>query len=233
VPGHPDGQNYAIWRGPSFAASNAFSLSNSHPFTAQGQITNYASFVIYAAPTNPGGTTVTVNFYTDSTQTISLGGFSWTLPGNSLLHVTVPGLGNFCTVSITTSDVASATMFVAVYPTNTPVEAPSYAGPGNFVQGFNVNVPASSTITAVLPYVSEGKGYIFIADHNSTGHLTGRIVTTNAAGGSVARLIDWNTLSSFQAQEFVCPATPIRLEVDNTDAAAAHTVNYFLAVDGR
>jgi hypothetical protein len=233
VTGHPDDQAYASWRGPDFAASSGFPLSNGNPFQTQGFITNFASFAIFCAPTNPGGATVVVNFYTDDTLTIPVGGFSWAVPNGTLLHNVIPGLGNFVVIHITTTDAAANTMQIAVYPTNTPVGAPSYSGPANYVQGFNVNVAASSTVTALLPYVAAGKGYIFLADRLSTAHLTGRIVTVRADGTSQARLVDWNTLTPFQSQEFVAPGQALRVEVDNTDGAASHQVNYFCSVDGR
>jgi hypothetical protein len=233
VTGHPDDQAYASWRGPDFAAAGGFPLSNANPFTTQGFITNFASLALFCNISSPGGVQVSVNFYTDDTMAISVGGFSWAVPFGVLLHVIVPGLGNFVKVTITTTDLPVHNANIAVYPTNTPVAVAAYQGAGDYVQGFNVSVPASATVTALLPYVAGGAGYVFLADRNSTGHLTGRVVTVKADGTSQARLVDWNTLASFQSQEFAAPEQSIRVEVDNTDGAAAHTVNYFCSVGGR
>src|SRR5579864_5313138 len=101
--GHPDGQNYAIWRGPDFLASANFLLSSGNPFMAQGLITNYASLCINFACNVPNGATVVAQWFTDATEAIPIGSMTWLVPNGYALRVIVPGVGNFVTVSITTS----------------------------------------------------------------------------------------------------------------------------------
>lgn len=233
MPGHPDGQNYAIWRGPDFLVNTALGVSASVPLHVAGQVTNYASIFLTVNPTTCPDIVVSVKWYTDSTLTVLIKSHSWKVPLQTELSCIIPALGNFVTLDATTVSVPGGTVQVSLLPTNTPADAIRYLSTGNRVQRFQLSVPASSTVTDTLPEVVAGNGYIYIADPNTTAHLTGRIVTLDETGASVTRLISWNTLTAFQAQQFTTDAEALRVEVDNTDAAAPHVVNYYVSVDGR
>lgn len=229
--GHPDGQNYPIWRGPDFIANTAFPISASNPLAVQGGITNFASFVIFAAARAPQGVTVTVTFYTDATLSVSVGSFSWILPQNVSLHTIVPSLGNFVVINMTTADPNPLGMPVAVFPTNSPTSRPDYMAPGNFVEGTAVNVPQSSTLITKLPYLMTGDAYWYANDPNTTGKLQARFSLLNVGSAELATMDIQPTLTTVRGS-LVVPASPVAVVIQNTDAAAAHVVNFFAAVDG-
>lgn len=233
MPGHPDGQNYALWRGPNFIANPTFPLSNSNPCIVAGQVTNYSSLMFNLQCNVVGGVSIAIAYFTDQAMTNQVFAQGWVLPQNGVLNVILPIAGNYVQLTVTTPTVAATNTPISLYPTNTPTHKRSYLTTGNVIQGFNVSVPASSTITALLPFLAAGHGYVFISDRASSGHLTGRVVTVGQNGNAIARLIDYNTLVATQAQLFIAPEYMIRIEVDNSDAAAAHNVNYYLSADGR
>lgn len=233
MPGHPDGQNYAIWRGPDFFVSSGIHIDSTHNATAQGQVTNYASVYLNVDPQMVPGVTATLNWYSDSTLSLIVKTHLWKVPVGTKLGCIIPASGNFVIMTVTTSSVAGGNVAISMFPTNTPASSLRYLDTGNRVQQFNLSVPLSSTKTDILPFVCAGNGYIYIADRNSTAKLSGRIVTLDENANSVARIVSWNTLTAFQAQQFNTDAQPLRVEVDNTDGAAAHFVDYYVSVDGR
>src|SRR5712691_5421853 len=101
MPGYPDDQDYADWRGPLTAAQQ-FTVTIATPVTISDNITNFGSLLIRCtAPV--GGVSVILQFFTDSTLATQVGSMSWTVSGGALLLSVVPALGNFYTIQLTTS----------------------------------------------------------------------------------------------------------------------------------
>lgn len=233
MPGHPDGQNYAIWRAPDFFANTAIHVDSTHPAVGQGIVTNYASVFLNVLPVTCPNIIVDLDWYVDSTLAIHIKNQRWRVPLGSELGIIAPAAGNYAIMTASTTSVAGGTCNISMFPTNTPAQSPRYPNTGNRVQQFNFSVALSSTHVDLLPQIMAGNGYIYAADRNSTGKLTARLVTVDEIGNSLARLISWNTLTAFQAQQFTIDGQALRFEVDNTDAVAAHVVDYFVSVDGR
>jgi hypothetical protein len=231
--GHPDGQNYAIWRGPDFLASASFALSNANPFMAQGLITNFASLCINFAADLPAGATVVVQWFTDSTEAIPVGQVTWLVPNGYELHVIIPAIGSFVTVAITTTSVPAFNCPISVYPTNTSVGVTSYWAVGNFVQRSNVVIPAATTSQFNLPYIAEGNGYVYGIDPGATGHLQLSVRDYDQAGVLQGVIAQINTLAGPITQNFIAPAFAVAVTIQNTDGAVAHNCGFYLAIDGR
>lgn len=231
--GHPDGQNYAIWRGPDFNAAANFPLSNSNPFMAQGLITNFASLALNVAANVPNGITVVVQWFTDATETIPLGSMTWLVPTGYKLNVIVPAMGNFCTVAMTTSNVASVNCPLSVYPTNSSVGVTSYWNTGNFVQKVNQSIPANTTLQFNLPNVAEGSGYCMGIDPGSTGKLQLVVKAIDQSSSIQGIIAQINTLASPIVVNFIAPAMGVALTVLNTDVANPHACDFYIAIDGR
>jgi hypothetical protein len=231
--GHPDGQNYAIWRGPDFNAQATFMLSAATPFNAQGLITNFASLCINFAANVPLGGRVVVQWFTDATLAIPLGSMVWRVANGQSLNVIVPAVGNFVTVAITTTNVGAVGCPISVYPTNTSVGVTSYWSVGNFVQNPNVSIPASSVLKFQLPYVAEGSGYCMGIDPNATGHLQLKINFADETFTFLGVIGQINTLAGPVAIQFIANPNPIYVSIQNTDGAAAHACTFYCGVDGR
>lgn len=233
MPGHPDGQNYPIWRGPYFAAAAATHIDSTHPFMAQGLVTNFASLAIEVFCTIAAGVTVTLRWWTDSTKTIQIAQVTWILQQNQVMSVIVPALTNFAELDITTTDVAGGACTTAVAPTNTPVTNYEYQVVNNIISNFNFSVAASAVLVFPMPFIASGKGQFFFQDVNASGKLSFEIGIAGLTGGIIGGLV-FNPAPVTQAYgELILPDRPVVLEVINTDGVAAHNAGYQLSSMGR
>lgn len=233
MPGHPDGQNYAIWRGPDFFASSAQHVDSATPIVAQGLVTSYASLVVNANSAITGGITVTADWYTDATFAIRTVRQQWDLPTLMNLDAILPCLGNFVQVVISTTSVAGGSIPASIYPTNTPVDAPRYVSTKNILGGNAVVVPAATTLEFTLPAIGAGKGHVYFEDVTASTKLTAKVATLKIDSTQDRPLVNIpNPVTSFQS-DFNAPDLPVGIFIANGDGVAAHNCNYSLHIDGR
>lgn len=233
MPGHPDGQNYAIWRGTIFLANVTQAISNAAPINVQGQVTNFASLAINIAGGTAGGVTATVTWFTDQTATQQTAIQSWIIPAGCQLGVIVPCLGNFVKIQITTPTAPVTTIAVAIYPDNTPVSAPSYVWENGQIGQLALSIPAGGSTIVLMPQVMSGRGHYYFVDGTSSTHLSAHVITVTQAGAISTRLASaFAPFTVFQG-DFVVSGEPIGVLISNNDGAAAHLVDYALMLDGR
>jgi hypothetical protein len=233
TPGHPDWQTYATWRGPDFFAAAAWALSAANPAVAQGYVTNYSSLAVNVGCNNPGGMTVTVSWFTDATQAVGVGLRQWTLPNGFILSVIVPALANYVVFQAATSDAAAANDLISAYPANSQVSGYSFdtqkARIGNILE----SVAAGASNIRPLGRIAQGDAWVHVKDDTASTHLTFQIreMAANGALGSVV----WEAAAPVTIADarLVVTDVPLALDITNLDGAAAHTCDYYLAVDGR
>ena len=233
MPGHPDGQNYAIWRGPQFLASVSQGLNSVTPINASGQVTNFASLVLNVNGGSASGVTVTVSWFTDQTATLLLFNQVWNVPAGTQLSVIIPCVGNFVQVQITTPAVPIIHIAVSIYPTNTPVSAPRYFSVGNEVSGNFRSIAASTTVIASLPRIASGEGHFFLRDDVNSGKFNIAIGTLNLDGTFNIPMVTQDPLTTGFFGDLRCPDDPLGIFIQNLDGVAAHTLTYLFNVDGR
>lgn len=233
MPGHPDGQNYAIWRGPDFLATNAFNLSASNPCNVQGQVTNYASLIVNVFANNPGGIAVQVEFWTDSTLSIATLQLNWQLPQGVGLNVILPCLGNFVTAIITTPDVAATTSPISILPTNSVVQKPQYQTPGNRINSLTTSIPASTTVIIPMTWIAAGEAHVFFKDIAASGKLQYQVIEVAQNKTRAGTLFENDIPVTISQADMATSDVSIGMSITNTDAAAAHNAQYYLTVDAR
>ncbi len=233
MPGHPDGQNYAIWRGPNFIATGVAPLSSASPINAQGQVTNYASVMLNFAGAPVAGADVVVNFYTDSTLSRELTFFEWTVPPGADLHVLMPAIGNFVTLSIQTTNIAQQLCPVSMYPTNTPATRLEYPVVGNVNGNLNENIALNSSIIHTLPFIAAGKGHVHFSDVTASGKLSYQVVTLDHNGARDKILVSGNAPVTSVGTDFAAPDRALGISVNNADLAAVHAAEWSLHVDSK
>jgi hypothetical protein len=231
--GHLDFQDYSIWRGPDFLAAAAWPLSAANPAVFQGYVTNFASLAMNVNISNPGGALVTLSWFTDATLAIGVGLRQWILPNGFQFSVIVPALANYVVFQVTTTDVAATSDLISVYPTNSQVSGYVYdtqrARIGNILE----SVAAGASNTHPLGRIAQGDAWVHVKDDTSSTHLTFQIreMAANGVLGSVV----WEAAAPVTIADarLVVTDYPLALQITNLDGAAAHTCDYYFAVDGR
>jgi hypothetical protein len=231
--GHPDGQNYALWRGPDFFASQAAHVDSTHPIVAQGLITNFASVIINVlAPFTPG-VTVKVQFFTDATMTIQTWNFTWGVAPGRFLDMTVPAQGNFVKVTVTTTDPVGYSITIAIIPSNNIVPRVVYGDQNNATGNLLFSVGISATTVFPLPNLVAGKGWVYCQDVTSSGKISYAVATIDVNGAVVNNIIAVANPLIIDFHEFTAPDLCLALRVTNNDGVAAHNASAYINVIDR
>lgn len=230
--GHPDGQNYALWRGPNFVNVLNFPLSAANPLQVSGQVTNYASLIIDVFGNPVNGLSVLLEWFADTALTKSITNQGWDVCAGQSLEAIVPCIGNAVRITVSTTTVASTGTPISFFPTNTPAQNNQYFGTDNQVQGLSVSIPAGTFPTIRMPWVMQGQGHVYFRDVAASAHLTLNVITLNADGTRKSILQDAVQPVTGAAFDFTAPGEPIGLQIVNSDVVA-HTCHYFCAIDGR
>lgn len=232
MPGHPDGQSYAVWRGTPLFASASAPISNGNPIIVTGLITNFASIRIRASTSPANGMTINCQYFTDPTLTVPVGGYSWGVPNGMSLDVLAPALGNFVQVTVSTTTVAVFDIALAVLGMNVGVSAPTYPFANNDVSATTVSVAASSSVIVPLLFVMAGRAHFWWRDITSSGKLS-FFINALALNGVPGVGITTNAAPVTQVSgDFTIDATPLCVNISNSDTVA-HSAGYFLSIDGR
>lgn len=233
MPGHPDYQNYANWRGPLIASNTAWPLTQANPFTASAVVTNYASLCLDITTVNTQGANVNLTYYTDSAHTVAVGSQSWDISPNVELSVMVPVLGNFVILTITTVNPGAGNVSVLCFPTNTPVVSARYQHVGAHQHGTAVSVLALSTQQFVMPRIVEGPMTFFYRDRTTSNKLSFALFLANNDGSAGDRLYFDGPPATVQTVQLLGHNQPMLFQCNNTDTVTAHTFDFSWTVDGR
>jgi hypothetical protein len=218
--GYADFQASSIWRGTPLAAAN-YTVTSGSPILVQQDVTNFSSLSIHLNLNSGTGITVAVDFFTDSTLAVYCGQCLFTLaPAGTTLLATVPCLGNYAYINITTGQAGNQGITLTVIPTNLGAGRPAYPGCQNSVDGLAVSVGAGNSLVAVLPYVVEGNGEIFVQCGNA-GKSFNLEADAIAESGAILSNLFRETAVTGQAQgSFLAPAFAVQLLIKNNDVAA-------------
>lgn len=231
--GHPDGQNYALWRGPDFLAQLNQPINPANPVIVSGQVTNYASLIITMNAAIIGGFSVSVQWFIDSTMAIQTAIQAWTLAPTQTLNVILPCLGNYVKVSVTSPYGPGGVFPIAIYPTNSQVQAPKYTSIGNLIAGNVAVIAIGATDVLPLPAIASGRGHFFFRDETLSGKFSVGVISLKQDGTSDHTLAAQNPLNNTLYGDVNCPDIPMGLYIQNLDGAATHTITYSFHIDGR
>src|SRR5216683_755926 len=205
MPGHPDGQSYALWRGNALLSAQE-TVTNIAPFALDAIVTNFASLMVHVQAAANNGGAVTSQFYDDAAHTKFAGQFSWQL-WNCDLQATIPILGNYLHFTITTANAGNQVFTCYIAP-------------------FNVGVGAGATFTAQLPDIVAGLVYVSGFPADTSGKLQLEVDDLSAAGSGIAAIIPVQTFTVPFLMSTACGERVLALKIVNTDGAAAHSISY-------
>lgn len=229
--GYPDHQALPQWRGnPLFQGQ--YTITTAAPLVVSNWVTNWESLAIDLYCSTNIGCTLTVTFYTDSTQTTQCGTYTWVMTNSGVsLQVLVPCLGDWMVATLSSQQPSAQMGTLTLEPTNIAVTKPSYQQSGNYIAGKLVSINPAATLIVTLPFVVEGIGY-FRVECNTAGKSYDMTVDMLTEGNLTAATIDRLT-SVTGANKFVTlqiPALTATIQIRNDDVAA-QTYTYFFGVN--
>jgi hypothetical protein len=231
--GHPDYQGFAQWRGP-VVASGVQSTSIASPYTMAFYLTAYASLWLRVSGIS-ASMQVTVNFFTDQSETVLAGSVAWTVIGGTELDVLIPALANYAQIVVTTVTAGAQTFTIAALPSNVPATHCTYPITGNYVAQIDVTVAASSAQSFVFPFIAEGDGQVMIWPDDNSGKLQVQVdeLTISGAVQQHAIFTQLPTVAATQVFEFMANNSPMEVTIQNNDVAGPHSCKFLARILSR
>lgn len=222
--GHPDYQDYAIWRGPlTVDGFQTVSVGAGYTLTPNLNCTNFASVLLCITGITGAGITVAAGFAGGAVNTPSN---FWTLLPGQQLYVLLPAATNRFFLSITTAQAGTQHFNLLVAPTNTPATRITYLNQNNSMHDVSRTLAAGAAMSYVLPYVQEGEIEAMLQPQDTSGKLEMAVtglgengLAAYAANLQFAGLVPFQT----QAQRVLVGPDPVLIVVQNDDVANPHT----------
>src|SRR5216683_4682565 len=224
MPGHPDGQSYALWRGNALLSAQE-TVTNIAPFALDAIVTNFASLMVHVQAAANNGGAVTAQFFNDAGHTQLAGQFSWQM-WNCDLQVTVPILGNYLHFTITTTNAGNQVFTCYLAPSNVAVTRPVYTAGFNQSEGLGVAVAATVTSFFQLPDIVTGTVYLFANEKDAASKLVVFINELDATGAAVGALCSASLGTTEALLSTACGERVLQLGIFNSDGAASHSLDY-------
>lgn len=184
------------------------------------------------ADTITSGVQVNFLFFSDPLFGNQTGAWTLNLGGSSISRAIGPILGNYFQVNLHNATAGAATVVVRATPVNVQVARVVNLSDQNYISSGLTSVPASGTVTLMLPQVQAGQCWFWFSPADATGHLTANVVADAgyAAFGGPA-FIASNPVAEVD-RILGLPDLPMGVSVVNNDGAAAHSFRLALIPTG-
>lgn len=232
--GYPDDQAFTNATGPPIADNPAFSLVTGSPFTAAGFITNFQSARVRVVPSGTTiGATCTISYFADATLADLLGTYTWIIAPTGGLAAIVPTLGPYVQITVSTVSAVANNTAIQLTPMTAPCASVRYLAVGNDAVALNVSIAASGNAVITTPFVAEGPGYWYFNPRDNAAKLNAVMWDLSENGSRVSQLDQVQGAVAATNRPLMGAPRLLQLQVTNTDAAAAHSFDARICIDGR
>lgn len=229
ISGSPDFQGNLPWKSSNlFTGPNQVfpvGLTNTPVFAS---LSFSALQIKFVAPGGQGH--LKVHWFADAAGAFEVGQDAWPFNNSWFLLVSLPTEAPFFSIHVTNNGAASFTSICWAMLTNEPVTRPTYPVAQSVLYGNSVSVPASGTVTGKLGRYAKGRGHLHLNPNDGAGKLNALIQATDETGTVTGTILRALNFVSIVDQDFPHPDDMLQLVIVNTDAAAAHVLDYALFV---
>jgi hypothetical protein len=220
--GHPDYQDYPVWRSgnllPTFSDSLGAGTTTYGPF-----VMTHWSAVSVRAFVSSGNGVFKVNWWADQAMTQGLGAESFEISASTSLLTSLPVAGPYMSIAITAGPVTPLILNHWVMGSNNNPGRPIFPVVTDQVTALASSVPASTTFNLHPGWIVAGWSYLYFRPLDVTGKLSVEIDQIDKSGVTQARLYGPVLPTTQITQQFIAPGHPIQVQIINTDGAGAHS----------
>lgn len=218
--GYPDYQNYPQWRG-SVISAQSVNINSASAFTASFYVAQFTALQCFITSNSGGvGADITFQWFTDSTMTTPQGNYAASVFQLGTFAATIPNLGNFCLVTVSTPNATNILMRINIQPVNIPVAKPQYQVVNNRIISHNFSIAGLGTQQAYLPFVCEGTGYVLVETATAGISYNVFVEALDSGGNTLGELYIGNGIVVITSAFFQAGPTCIRFTVTNNNAGA-------------
>lgn len=226
---YPDWQSF-----PNAQSDNLFAAFNATlaPGTYSTPVLPALSWssIIIIAGASAGAGQIQLNYFVDSAATMQIDSDNWPFNANTSLRVRSPLRGKFVRIDII---VTSAVNLVGEFWANflsASSERISFPVSQQNLSDFARTLAASGTATYDIGEIVGGQAFFYIKPYDATGKLSVAMFVVDELGNPGQLICDFGNPTAILRQQLAVPDKIIRVEIDNTDGAAAHEYDFSLTI---
>jgi hypothetical protein len=224
--GHPDFQDYAVWRGDPLITMFNVPFGAGQSFQQSGPVGAFPSFQIHAKFAQ-AGCVITVTFYLDAALTEQLATYEWVPDANMSLDVILPAMGDYVTVTFGNPLGVGTTGTVAAWPCALPTSKPVYPAAETPVPlvAFQGSIAAGTTQNLEPGALVAGPAMLVMANESAnTWNCQLRYMDPVTLAFLQFARWDGSALGLADSRPVILPPCPVQIQFKNTGAAAATCV---------
>lgn len=190
---------------------------------------SWSSLIVIASPT-AGAAKVSITHFADAAGTQSIDSDTWPVNATTRLVVRTPLRGKYVRIDYNvTSAVNLAIQNWANFLSATSDRISFPVGNQN-LSDFNRTLAANGSVTYTTGEIVGGQAFAYVKPYDTTGKLAFAMYVVDELGNPGQLICDFGQPTAITRQPLSVPDGIIQFEVDNKDAAAAHTFDFSLTI---
>lgn len=226
---YPDWQTFPNAQSDNLFTSFTQVLTPGAHATAVLPALSWSSIMIIVSP-SAGAGQVQIGHFTDAAGANQIDSDTWPVNANTALRVRSPLRGKYVKITITVTSAGNMTTETWANFLSASSDRISFPISQQNLSDFNHSLAASGTATYSVGEIAAGYALFYARPRDTTGKLQFTIHAVDELGNS-GQLIAYFGLPTAPVQQLiVVPDLIVTVEVDNTDAAAAHAYDFSLTI---
>lgn len=190
---------------------------------------SWSSLMLIVSPI-AGACQVTVNHFADAAGTLNIDSDTWGANATTTLIVRTPLRGKFVRIDINvTSGVNCNTETWANFLSQAS-DRISFPVSNQNLSDFDRVLAANGDVTYQVGEIAAGMAYFYLKPYDATGKLAVVIHAVDELGNPGQLIADFGKPTAIVDRLIVVPDVIIEVEIQNTDATAAHTYDFSLTI---
>jgi hypothetical protein len=219
--GHPDWQAYANWRDLLADQQLVTVQPGANDDVGTFVTTNWATLIISMNCDAPG-CILEIEWFADTAGTVDVTSDSWAITNNTALYQAIPVKGQLAVISVFNPNGTAIFYDITVQPSNTPVYKTSYLASPQTTADFNHTLTHGASVTYFTSFLVGGPATFTFNPHDALAKLNATIVSMDAGGNNVARLVNLVAPTVTTALTLYVPDAPLEIVVTSIDTTASH-----------
>ena len=225
----PDWQQFPNAQSDNVFASFKQTLAPGTHSTPITPALSWSSIMIICQP-SAGAGQVQINHFADLAGTEQIDSDNWSVNASTALVVRTPLRGKYIRLDLIVTSAGNMTADTWANFLSATSDRISFPVSTQNVSDFDHSLAASGTATYNTGEIAAGFALFYLKPYDATGKLNAVIHAVDELGNPGQLIADFGAPTATVQQLIVVPDKIIQVEIDNTDAAAAHTYDFSLTI---
>lgn len=225
----PDWQQYPNAQSANIFESFTQTLTPGVHSTPLIPATNWSSVTLVVDP-SAGAAQVQIGHFADLAGTMEIDSDTWPVNATTRLVVRTPLRGPYVRLTITVTSPGNLTAGTWANFLSASSDRISFPVSTQNLSDFDHSLAADGTATYSVGEISAGMALFYFKPYDTSGKLEVSVHAVDELGNSGQLIADFGQPTAIVQQLITVPDNIVTVEIDNTDAATAHSYDFSLTI---